>query len=58
MKIKLGLVLFGLVFLLARSAASVEAQVGMMEGDIAVDEVDGNEELGGGVGGGVEKDWV
>ena len=45
MKIKLGLVLFGLVFLLAGSAASVEAQVGMMEGDIAVDEADSYEEL-------------
>jgi hypothetical protein len=55
MKIKLGLVLFGLVFLLARSAASVEAQVGMMEGDIAVDEVDGNEELDVVIGELVEK---
>lgn len=55
MKIKLGLVLFGLVFLLARSAASVEAQVGMMESDIAVDEVDGNEELDVVIGELVEK---
>lgn len=55
MKIKLGFVLFGLVFLLARSAASVEAQVGMMEGDIAVDEVDGNEELDVVIGELVEK---
>lgn len=55
MKIKLGLVLFGLVFLLARSVASVEAQVRMMEGDIAVDEVDGNEELDVVIGELVEK---
>ena len=41
--------------LLARSAASVEAQVGMMEGDIAVDEVDGNEELDVVIGELVEK---
>lgn len=55
MKIKLGFVLFGLVFLLAGSAASVEAQVGMMESDIAVDEVDGNEELDVVIGELVEK---
>ena len=55
MKIKLGLVLFGLVFLLARSAASVEAQVGMMESDIAVDEVGSNEELDVVIGELVEK---
>jgi len=55
MKIKLGFVLFGLVFLLAGSATSVEAQVGMMESDIAVDEVDGNEELDVVIGELVEK---
>jgi len=55
MKIKLGLVLFGLVVLLTGSTTGVVAQMGMIESQEASEEVEGHEDLDVVISGLVEK---